>query len=132
MSSMSMSAAPATTTPPQATHAPKGGGLFDSDASPALILAFLAIGIFAGGLISMLFLRRFALRHWFRRSWTQEADNWEAEWTAMLLNQGQARSKRRVRLGDKPKLWDLACPAPVSEKITGSWKEVMVRHDLYN
>ena len=80
----------------------------------------------------MLFLRRFALRHWFRRSWTQEADNWEAEWTAMLLNQGQARSKRRVRLGDKPKLWDLACPAPVSEKITGSWKEVMVRHDLYS
>ncbi|KAF7795646.1 hypothetical protein EIP86_006811 [Pleurotus ostreatoroseus] len=108
MSASSSPASTSTTAPSSSSTPPtKSGGFFSSGGSPALILAFLAIGIFAGGLISMLFLRRLALRHFFHRTWTREADaeNWEIDWTAMLTSTAQRR-KSRKKLGAKPKLYE--------------------------
>ena len=105
------------------------GGFFSSGGSPALVLAFLAIGIFAGGLISMLFLRRFALRHWFRRSWTREDGDWDTEWAEMVRD-GQARSARRRRsVGEKPVLWDLAMDVRAcgGRGDVRRWEGMMVR-----
>lgn len=98
-----------------------GGGLFSKAGSPALVLAFLAIGIFAGGLLSMMFLRHIGILRLMRQRHaalrTEDADAASAQPPAM------SRRRRRV-LGEKPKLWEYGCQ--VGGKNRNGWQYVMV------
>ncbi|KAI0090459.1 hypothetical protein BDY19DRAFT_940256, partial [Irpex rosettiformis] len=104
---------------------------FTTAASPALILAFLALGIFAGGFLCVLFLRRYGIRGclWRERQLSlEEQEEEEArDWGNEVANAGDRRSrKRRKTLGPKPKLWDIkSTPLLCYEDRRGlSWRAI--------
>ncbi|EKM57488.1 uncharacterized protein PHACADRAFT_251161 [Phanerochaete carnosa HHB-10118-sp] len=80
-------------------------GFFSKTGSPALVLAFLAVGIFAGGLLSMLFLRHIGILRRIRQRQlavaTEAAPPGPDDPVFM-----SRRSRRRKPLGEKPKLWE--------------------------
>ncbi|GJE85074.1 hypothetical protein PsYK624_011510 [Phanerochaete sordida] len=87
------------------TPHPAGGpsGFFSKTGSPALVLAFLAIGIFAGGLLSLLFLRHVGLLRLMRQ---RQIAAGAVPPGPLEPAPASRRSRRRKQLGEKPKLWD--------------------------
>lgn len=98
----SIAVASSTSASPTSTANSSGSsGLFSTAGSPALVLAFLAIGIFAGGLLSMLFLRHVRIMRLMRQR--QLAID-EAVPPGNQFVMG--RRSRRLAFGEKPKLWE--------------------------
>jgi hypothetical protein len=99
---------PASSTPTSSSTTTSGGnsgsssGFFSLQGSPALVLAFLAIGIFAGGLLSLFFLRHIGVIRFLRNRQVHAAATHGDEPTPTTGR----RSRRRRILGEKPKLWD--------------------------
>ncbi|KAI0337991.1 hypothetical protein BDW22DRAFT_1363323, partial [Trametopsis cervina] len=123
----SSTAGPVTTTSTSTSGPPNPPtGLFSSDASPALILAFLAIGIFAGGLMCMVFLRRYGLLSfiWRRRMPPVVLHADVQEWAAGVAVTGGPSRRGRKPLGPKPKLWDIESGASLGD---GLWSAITVR-----
>ncbi|KAJ7038025.1 hypothetical protein C8F04DRAFT_1091120 [Mycena alexandri] len=80
-----------------------GGGGFSLSASPPLILAFLAVGVFGIAMVVFCAWRRLAAG---RRNWVAPPDS---------------RS-----IGETPKLWDVWSP-PQDSGITAEWHNIQVK-----
>ncbi|EED78064.1 predicted protein [Postia placenta Mad-698-R] len=85
---------------------------FSQNGTPALILAFLAIGLFIGGMLAMFGLRRrMAIRgprRWFTSDPPPEALS--AGWAVDLpeiINRSRSARRRQRDVGKKPDLWDV-------------------------
>ncbi|EMD35649.1 hypothetical protein CERSUDRAFT_116391 [Gelatoporia subvermispora B] len=107
-SSSSSSVASATST---ATSNTSSNSLFSSHGSPALILAFLAIGLFAGGIIAMFGFRRYHMSSQFgrRRGFVgRRQEEGDLDGPAGFQTTGP-RVPRTVKrnFGEKPLLWDV-------------------------
>jgi hypothetical protein len=93
---------------------------FTPSGSPPLILAFLAIGLFAAAMIAVFGYRRI---HW-GRPWSVEGDVDVVE---------RAPRRRRENFGERPKLWDVwVVPRmEVAAKDAGGrryrWADMLVR-----
>ncbi|KZT01044.1 uncharacterized protein LAESUDRAFT_731630 [Laetiporus sulphureus 93-53] len=127
-SSSTVSATAALTSSPTTTtssSSSSSSGIFSTNGTPALILAFLAVGLFVGGMLAMFGLRRRmagrGLRRWFAGG--PSAGGLEPD--AMDLPQigGGRRGKKRKSLGKKPELWDVYVQTKGVEK--GLWREIM-------
>ncbi|PSS03728.1 hypothetical protein PHLCEN_2v3953 [Hermanssonia centrifuga] len=118
---------PTSTSASSTTITSSPNGFFSPGGSPALVLAFLAIGIFAGGLISMIFLRRFALRHLFnRRGWQPEGESFDTRMDFAFGGGMHNRSRRRgPKLGPKPVLWDFQGVSLRNWKRSQDWNLVL-------
>ena len=85
--------------------------------SPALVLAFLAIGLFAGGLVSLLFFRRYGLMQLIRQRQLALRAAEVRGWASGVAADAAAPPTPRSLLRQKPILWD-AQFAPSSKRRT--------------
>ncbi|RPD54966.1 hypothetical protein L226DRAFT_613547 [Lentinus tigrinus ALCF2SS1-7] len=103
-----------------------GSGSFLSSGGSTLILAFLAIGLFIGGLLVMLSMRRYVLSSRRRiRTWQAAGERgWESEWDEaqgpVPMGGMSVMMRRRRDFGKKPELWD--CQVEEAEKLR--WENI--------
>ncbi|KAI0918422.1 hypothetical protein AcV5_002416 [Taiwanofungus camphoratus] len=100
------------------------GGFFSANGTPALILAFLAIGLFVGGMIAMLGLRRRILARRIRQ-WAGTPPASPPDWDVDardLIERARNGELRRRNIGKQPKLWDLCLTT--KDVTTCSWAEI--------
>lgn len=104
-----------------------GGSPFSANGTAALILAFLAIGLFVGGMVAMIGLRRRALeraQRWIRSEtpspvWAQDFPEPESP-----SGRGRSRKKKKKDVGTPPKLYDVY--APTKGIGAASWRTILV------
>ncbi|CCM00637.1 uncharacterized protein FIBRA_02674 [Fibroporia radiculosa] len=113
MSSTTSSGSSQTASPSPSTSS--SPSIFSASGTPAFILAFLAIGLFVGGMLAM-----FALR---RRLISRGVRAWFSSDLSVDPGAGNERTKRKKDFGKRPELWDIYA----REKCVkdGMWKEVM-------
>lgn len=114
----------------------ENGGSVLAAGGSTLILAFLAIGLFVGGLLVMFAMRRYMRGRSARRTWRGRPTNpWDQTWDQaygygppgiFLLNIGGVNVTRRPKnFGRKPELSDFRVAAwPASDKCR--WEDIMV------
>ena len=136
-SSSTTSAAPSSTT----TTSDGGGnsGTFFSSGGSTLILAFLAIGLFVGGLLVMFSMRRYVslnrrrMRAWQVSGVNERSWGWDAAalgLPATLLMDMNSTSRGRKDFGKKPELLDVRVAA-ASRTWAGEWEKATVRISLH-
>ncbi|PCH35129.1 hypothetical protein WOLCODRAFT_133744 [Wolfiporia cocos MD-104 SS10] len=101
-------------------------GFFSANGTPALILAFLAIGLFVGGMLAMFGLRRRMVNYGPRRWFASEppAEALSAGWAIDLqdaIGPSRASGRKKKDVGKPPLLWDM-CAADNSDSM--SWKDI--------
>ncbi|KZT69211.1 hypothetical protein DAEQUDRAFT_283965 [Daedalea quercina L-15889] len=106
------------------TSSSGGGPSFSANGTAALILAFLAIGLFVGGMVAMIGLRRRALGR-AQRWMTSETPTpvWAHDYPEAEDSSGRdtgARRKKKREIGRRPKLYDIYAPAKGIEPT--SWQ----------
>ena len=108
------------------TDADPGDSILTAGGS-TLILAFLAIGLFLGGLLVMFSMRRY-MRSNGRRFRTPQSQVNPWDWQgyappgAAYMAIGMQVTPRRKDIGRKPELWDFRVEKAASDK----WKDIMV------
>ena len=118
-----------TTTSPAAssTNTDPGDSILTAGGS-TLILAFLAIGLFLGGLLVMFSMRRYMRSNGRRLRIPQSQVNpwdWQglAPPGAAFMAIGMQVTPRRKDFGKKPELWDFR----VEKAASNEWEDMMVR-----
>lgn len=115
MSSTSSSSPVATTDSQSQNHS----SLFSQGGSPGLILAFLAIGLFCGGVIVMFGMRRMSRGpRWIR---SRGAQNWEDTDDVQSLHFGRDGLQRNEPM-KIPELWELH----KEDAKLMNWKDITV------
>ena len=128
-----------TTAPASATSSPAPSGsdpgyssgqndppitnFFSSSGTPALVLAFLAIGLFVGGMVAMFGMRR----RMFRRLSHRFANRLPPGWLVPDdpdPRQGQHRRKHKP-IGKRPDLWDIYTSR--RGVMDSAWTRILVR-----
>ncbi|EJF59289.1 hypothetical protein DICSQDRAFT_181978 [Dichomitus squalens LYAD-421 SS1] len=107
-----------------------GSGSFLRAGGSTLILAFLAIGLFAGGLLVMFSMRRYVVRN-SRRMQARNSTSgplWPWDDTQLgppptLLMSIGVRMRRLDDFGKKPELWDISTARSMSKE--GDWGKIM-------
>ncbi|KAI9062123.1 hypothetical protein FKP32DRAFT_1574938 [Trametes sanguinea] len=105
-----------------------GGPQFLTSGSSALILSFLAIGLFVGGLLVMLAMRRYVFLS-RRRAGRWDPDNEAGPWNwadptyerPPPFAIGMSRSRRQRDFGEKPKLFDLR----IAHAAGTDWQDIV-------
>ncbi|KAM5542947.1 hypothetical protein V8D89_003331 [Ganoderma adspersum] len=136
-SSSTTSAAPSSTTTASDGGGGGNSGTFFSSGGSTLILAFLAIGLFLGGLLVMFSMRRYvSLNRRRMRAWQVSGERswgWDAAalgLPATLLMDMDSPSRGRKDFGKKPELLDVRVAA-ASRTWAGEWEKatpVAARH----
>jgi len=102
----------------------RGAQSFSANGTAALILAFLAIGLFVGGMLTMIGLRRRALGRAQRWMMNEEPS---PVWTPMgseAEDDVRSRARRKKKdVGPPPKLYDIYAPAKGIE--SAFWRDVL-------
>ncbi|KAI1785198.1 hypothetical protein LXA43DRAFT_1100543 [Ganoderma leucocontextum] len=118
--SSTTSAAPSSTT---TTSSDGSGGTFFSSGGSTLILAFLAIGLFVGGLLVMFSMRRYVSRNRRRmRAWQTSGERSWGWDPATLLMDMNSPTRRQEDFGEKPELWNVRV-ATTSRTWAGDWEK---------
>ena len=110
-----------------------GGGSFLGSGGSTLILAFLAIGLFVGGLLVMFSMRRYVVRNRRRlRAWNTTGDQpWAWDETQLgpptLLTSMNVYTRRQDEFGEKPELWEVSSTT-LNWEEEKSWGKIMVRY----
>ena len=105
-----------------------GGSSFSANGTAALILAFLAIGLFVGGMVAMIGLRRRA--HERAQRWMASETPtpvWAHDYPEVEDINGRstrARRKKKKDVGKRPTLYDIY--APVRGVEPTSWQGMLV------
>ncbi|KAH9836225.1 uncharacterized protein C8Q71DRAFT_72189 [Rhodofomes roseus] len=126
MSTTSTASTTTSTTSSSSTSSSSSSGStsFSSNGTAALILAFLAIGLFVGGMLAMIGLRRRALgraQRWMASDvpsplWAHEFPDTDAD--------GRSRPRRKKKdVGTPPTLYDIY--APVKSVDPASWQNIL-------
>ncbi|PIL33437.1 hypothetical protein GSI_04059 [Ganoderma sinense ZZ0214-1] len=124
--SSTTSASPSSTT--TSSDGNSSGGTFFSSGGSTLILAFLAIGLFVGGLLVMFSMRRYVSTNRRRmRAWQTTGERswgWDAAAiglpATMLMDMNSSRGRKDF--GKKPELWDVRVGA-TSRTLVGEWEK---------
>ncbi|KAL6302662.1 hypothetical protein BKA93DRAFT_827179 [Sparassis latifolia] len=98
-----------------------GGGFFSANGTPALILAFLAIGLFVGGMVTMFALRRRRMFRLGNRFLGRRTNTWTSDIPESTVPQRTERRRQR-HFGKKPELWDVYTVK--EEYQDASWEKV--------